>query len=158
MDGPKILLVISDKTLRPAFSGLFKGLGCQVFTTITAENALAALEGFQPAVILADMAIEDMMPSGFLRKIKDNPKFKETPLVSYTRLLTYKLNNPDLLPKNQSIPTSEESDRALEILRENIALVPGEIVLWVEEAMAKKNVQIPPLLTASAQILGSCRA
>ena len=126
MEGPKILLVISDKNLRPAFSAMFRGLGCQVFTTITAENALAALEGYQPNVILVDMNIEDMKSAEFLKKIKDNPKFKDTPIVSYTRLLTYKLLNPDLLTKFQSSKESEDPDRALEVLRENIGLVPGK--------------------------------
>ena len=153
MNGPKILLVISDKTSRPAFSSTFKSLGCQVFTTISAENALAALEGFQPDVILADMAIEDMKSSDFLRKIRENLKFHRTPIVSYTRLLTYKLTNPDLLPKNQSVTESEDSTRALEVLRENIGLVPGEIVLWVAEALTKQNAQLPVLLNVAVAIL-----
>ena len=158
MNGPKILLVISDQTSRPAFSSAFKSLGCRVFTTISAENALAALEGFQPDIILIDMNIEDMKSSGFLQKIRENIKFHRTPIVSYTRFLTYKLANPDLLPKNQSVTESEDSARALEILKENIGLVPGEIILWIEEALSKKNITAPSLLVSAANILKNIKA
>ena len=156
MNGPKILLVVSDKTRRPAFAGTLKALGCQVLTTITAENALAALEGFCPNVILADMDLEDMKSSNFLKKIKENAKCKGMEIVSYTRLLNYKLTNPELLTQPEQ--KTEDSVQALEILRENVALVPGEIILWVGEALTKQNMEIPPLLTAAILILRKPKA
>jgi len=97
------------------------------------------------------MAIADMKSSDFLKKIKENPKFQHVPIVSYTRLLTYKLTSPDMLPK--SVPESEEAAQTLEILKENLNLVPGEIILWVEEAMISQHLEIPPLLRSAVNIL-----
>ena len=103
------------------------------------------------------MNIEDMKSSDFLRKIKENPKFKDIPLVSYTRLLTYKLIHSELLPQNQPGQEMDDMNRALDILKENMSLVPGEIVLWVEEAISKQNIKIPPLLIVAAKILRNCK-
>jgi len=158
LSGPRILLVISDPTRRPAFSAVFKSLGCQVFTTVTAENALVAMERVQPNVILPDMAIEDLKSSDFLQKIKENPKFRSIPIVSYTRFFTYKLTHPNLLSKDQASSESEDSKHALDILKENIGLVPGEIIFWVEDAIIKQNIEVPPLLTVAAKILRNYNA
>ncbi len=152
---PKVLLVISDNTRRPAFSGTLKSLGCQVFTTISAENALAAIDGFHPNVILADMGIEDLKSNNFLKRLKENPKAKDTPVVSYTRLLTYKLTDPTALPKPESVPENEDPDRAYDALRDNLALVPGEVILWVEEALAKQKCPVPSVMAEAVKILKS---
>ncbi len=155
MTGPKILLVVSEKSRRAAFANLFKSLRCQVLTTVSAENALAALKGeFQPNVILADMDLEDMKSNDFLKKIKDNPKWKSIPFVSYTRFLNYKLTNPQSL-KHTLTADAETSSHVLEILKGNISLVPGEIILWVVDAISKQAVPVPPLLSVAADILKS---
>jgi two-component SAPR family response regulator len=126
-------------------------LGCQVFTTISAGDALAALDGFQPDLILIDMNIEDMKSSEFLKKIKET-SFKKTPIISYTKLLTYKLTDPAFLQKPFGAG-SEDFDQMLDVMKDNIALVPGEIILWVVEALMKQNHQVPPLLALAATVL-----
>lgn len=158
MSAPKILLVVNDKTRRPAFAGTFKSLGCQVLTTISAEDALAALEGYHPDVVLADMDIPDMKTNQFLLKIKENPKCKDIPLIFYTRFLNYKIANPNSLTLNQSDVKSEDFNQVLEILKGSINLVPGEIVLWVAEALTKQNIEIPPLMSLAAAILKNYKA
>jgi len=150
---PKILLVASDKARRPALSGLLKGLGCQVLTTISAENALAAIDGYKPDILLADMEIEDMNSNEFLKTVKDNPKWKGLQVITYTKLLSYKLTDPGALSTAPGVPKTEDSEHALEVLKAHIGPIPGEIVLWVEEAITKLNTTTPPLLSAAFAIL-----
>jgi CheY-like chemotaxis protein len=155
LTGPKILLIMSEKTRRPAFAGLFKGLGCQVLTTITAENALAALDGgFKPNVIIADMEVADLKTTDFLKKIKETDDWKAFPIVSYTRLLNYKINDPSHLSASidEKDFNKEDSEKLLSHLSSYITLAPGEIVIWVAQALQKKNIDAPLLMTA-AEIL-----
>lgn len=150
MNGPKILLVSSDKNRRPAFAGTFKGLECQVLSTVLAQDALAALEGFKPDIVLADMNLEDMKSNEFLKKLEAHSHWPNMAFVPYTRFIDYKLINPDLLPVAEE---GELAEDALEVLREHLRLVPGEIVVWVQEALLKKNAGIPDILNAAVQIL-----
>ena len=156
MEKPKILLVSHDKIRRPAFAATFKNLGCQVLSTVLAQDALAALDGFKPDIVLADMSFEDMKPNEFLKKLDAHPNRKEIFFVPYTKFIEYKLTNPAMLLDSLSFDNldKETTEKALETLGEYMRVVPGEIVMWVAEALAKKGVKVPAPLGAACQALG----
>ena len=156
MNRPKILLVSSDKYRRPAFANAFKNLGCQVLSTVLAQDALAALDGFKPDIVLADMNLEDMKSNEFLKKVDAHANRKNMSFIPYTKFIDYKLIDPNSLSKDVpqlSGQERENMEKALDVLKENIRLVPGEIIVWVKEALAKKNVPIPTLLNVASDIL-----
>lgn len=62
---PRLLLVEDDRDVRDALENLLSLGGIEVRTVATADDALAAMPGFQPDVIVSDIDLGPTSATGF---------------------------------------------------------------------------------------------
>jgi CheY-like chemotaxis protein len=67
---PKVLIVDDNQDAADTLSGLIELLGCQVKATYDGSTALAALESFQPSMVLLDIGMPGMDGYEVAREIK----------------------------------------------------------------------------------------
>jgi two-component system chemotaxis response regulator CheY len=66
---------------------LLKRLEYKVVSKRSAEEALKALETAQPAVVLTDVPLPGMDGVALLKALKDNPRYKDIPVIMLTSLV-----------------------------------------------------------------------
>jgi putative two-component system response regulator len=84
MDRPTILVVEDDPSVRELLADQVTELGYRVVTAISAEGALAILDGIMPDLILTDMRLGRMSGIELCAQLKQEPGFQFTPVVLLT--------------------------------------------------------------------------
>lgn len=82
--GATILLVEDDPLLRDAFRLLLEDAGYRVLEAGTAAEALAAVAGEPPALILLDLGLPDLPGLEIARTLRGQPATTEIPIVALT--------------------------------------------------------------------------
>jgi DNA-binding response OmpR family regulator len=82
----KILVVEDDKYLSNAYKVKLLRMGFEVKTAADGEEALEALKGFVPDLILLDLVMPRKDGFVTLEEIKKNDKWKEIPVLIATNL------------------------------------------------------------------------
>ena len=89
-----------------------------------------------------------------LRKLEE---WKNIPFIPYTRYPQYKLLGikfeDDPVSSTSKTQRPKELARAVQILRESLDTVPGEMVLEVGDKLGERGVQLPILLETAAEFL-----
>lgn len=82
----KVLIVEDDKFIVKAMTIKFKDSGFIVKSTYTAEEGLIFLKSFLPDVIILDIILPGINGYEFLKKVKDDSKFKDIPVIVASNL------------------------------------------------------------------------
>ena len=77
----KILVVEDDKDLNKAYTQILDHFGHKVESSFNGLEALKAITGFQPDIILLDLLMPMMGGLEFLKKFKADPKNKAKVLI-----------------------------------------------------------------------------
>jgi len=163
IDSPKIFIVEANRITRSAFVSLFGRLGCDVMLADSGESALSQLEdGMKPDVLLGDLELPEMSANDFLRRLGADIRWKSIPVVPYTPLIEYKMVDPQLVVQKVPILLAERgteenknpvSSELIELLLEHIGRVPGELILWVADALKGTGKDLPPLFKEAVEFL-----
>ena len=73
----KILIVDDDDASRELLDFLLQDEGARVLATRSANRALAAIEQFQPDILISDIGMPTMNGYDLMKKVKEMPLFKE---------------------------------------------------------------------------------
>jgi two-component system cell cycle response regulator DivK len=83
-DRPVILLVEDNATIRHAFGILLEEGGYRVRQAATGEEALAIANATPPDLILMDLGLPDLNGLEVTRRLKANPKTRDSVIVAIT--------------------------------------------------------------------------
>jgi len=87
MNTPKKILVVDDDAVnRDFFQLMLSKLGFTVKEAIDGLDALEKLKKFQPDLILLDNIMPGMSGFEFTRKIKEDEKYREIPIIMFSAL------------------------------------------------------------------------
>jgi twitching motility two-component system response regulator PilH len=81
-----VLIVEDDRYILKAMAYKSTESGFETKTTTNAENALKLLEDWQPSVIVLDILLPGIDGYAFLRIVKNNPKWKDIPIIIASNL------------------------------------------------------------------------
>ena len=82
----KVIVVEDDKFLLKAIVYKFNEAKFYTKTTTTAEEGLEVLKTWTPDVIVLDILLPGIGGYAFLRKVKNNPKLKNIPIIISSNL------------------------------------------------------------------------
>ncbi len=152
---PKIYVVDDSETTQATLQEFFTGLGCDVLSLYSAEEALVVLNsGKEPDVIILDWNLPlGMSGPAFNRKIKMNEKFEKIPVVAFTSKWDRNLRTKESIEwissvmvlkaigvakvdANQAVVTKVGGD-------ENARLIPPDLVINVAEKLKECNKPLP---------------
>ena len=77
----KVMVIDDSKTIRRSAETLLKKVGCEVVTAIDGFEALAKITEHKPDIIFVDIMMPRLDGYQTCQLIKNNKKFKETPVV-----------------------------------------------------------------------------
>lgn len=80
----KALTVDDSKTMRDMVSFTLKGAGFEVKEAGDGKEALTALQGFKPDVIITDLNMPNMNGFELIRALRADPSHKFTPILMLT--------------------------------------------------------------------------
>jgi len=81
----RTLLIVDNKAASLFYWGmLLKRLDYKVVSKRSAEEALKALDDSRPAIVLTDVALPGMDGVALLKSVKDDPKYRDIPVVMLT--------------------------------------------------------------------------
>jgi len=83
---PKVLIIEDDKFISKAMKYKFEEAKFAVKTTRTAEDGLELLKKWIPSAIVLDILLPGIDGYEFLRKVKDDPKLKDIPVIVASNL------------------------------------------------------------------------
>ena len=123
-----ILLVEDDPLIVRLYKFAFEHSGYQVEIAFTGEEGLAKLRAMteKPVLILSDVMMPKMNGLDLLKKIKEDPKIKNIPLILLTNL-----------DRNEDIDTGLKLGAITYLVKSNYE--PREIVEKVKELLAGYN-------------------
>jgi two-component system, cell cycle response regulator len=81
---PKILSVDDSKTIRLALGRLFRPFACEWRDATNGEEGLAIALREKPDLIILDCNMPVMDGVAMLRKLRENPELKRTPVIMLT--------------------------------------------------------------------------
>lgn len=84
----KVLLVDDEPSILVALDFLVKQLGYQVFTATNGDEALEAMQKYQPNVAVLDVMMPRMSGFDVAKKIRANEDFDQTKIIFLTALGT----------------------------------------------------------------------
>lgn len=84
--GTRVLLVEDSVIFRTTVGGLLSGLGCEVRLAENGMAGLAALESFQPELIVSDVQMPRMDGLEMTRRLRKDPRFARVPVVILSSL------------------------------------------------------------------------
>jgi len=82
--GKRILAVDDSKTMRDMVSFTLKGAGYEVLVADDGVNAITALKDEDVDLIITDINMPNMNGIELVQKLRDNPKFRATPILILT--------------------------------------------------------------------------
>lgn len=80
----KILVVEDDPSVQRALQAILENHHFQVKPVSSAEDALGSMESFGPELILLDLMLPGLSGNDFLKELKQNPDWKDIPVVVLT--------------------------------------------------------------------------
>src|SRR5690606_10464982 len=86
--GVRVLLIEDDDDAREACASMLRGQGAEVRAAESAEAGLAALESFEPQVILSDIAMPGDEGYSFVQKLRQTSRARESPVAALTAIAT----------------------------------------------------------------------
>lgn len=87
MPNKKVLIVEDDSFLQGLISRKLKAENFDVFIALSATDAFKLIEGgLVPDFILLDLLLPNVDGFEFLKKIRENPLFKTTPVIVFSNL------------------------------------------------------------------------
>ena len=102
---PKILMVDDDKDLLEVTQSLLTKKGYEMATITCWEDALPAIESFQPQVILLDVFLSGIDGLDICKQLKSMPQTKHIPIIilsaypSVAESVTYEYGADDFIAK-----------------------------------------------------------
>ena len=88
-DKAKVLVVEDEEILLTALKEEHENGGYEVGGAVDGEDGLAKVKSFTPELILLDLVMPKMDGMEMLRKLKDDPEIRDTPVVILTNLSDY---------------------------------------------------------------------
>ncbi len=82
--GIKVMVIDDSKTIRRTAETLLGQRGCEVLTAVDGFEALAKIADHHPQVIFVDVMMPRLDGYQTCALIKNNPRFKHTPVVMLT--------------------------------------------------------------------------
>lgn len=82
----KILVVEDEIAIRKITTTKLELAGLNVRAAINGDDAMKILKEVNPDVILLDLVMPKMDGFEFLEKLRDDPRFKDTPVIVFTNL------------------------------------------------------------------------
>jgi len=82
--GIKVMVIDDSKTIRRTAETLLGQRGCEVLTAVDGFEALAKIADHHPQVIFVDVMMPRLDGYQTCALIKNNPKFKHTPVIMLT--------------------------------------------------------------------------
>lgn len=82
--GIKVMVIDDSKTIRRTAETLLGQRGCEVLTAVDGFEALAKIADHHPQVIFVDVMMPRLNGYQTCALIKNNPRFKHTPVVMLT--------------------------------------------------------------------------
>jgi DNA-binding response OmpR family regulator len=82
----KVLIIEDDAVLAEMYEAKFKHEGHEVKTVLSGEQALKALNDYQPELILLDILMPKLNGFHVLKEIKKNQAARYTPIILLTNL------------------------------------------------------------------------
>ena len=92
LQNKKVLIVEDDQFLRYLLSikmGQLQDRGVQVFSSGDTEEALETAKKVRPDVIFLDLVMPGMNGYEFLKELRKEPQFKETPVIILSNLTNH---------------------------------------------------------------------
>lgn len=86
LDGKKIMWIEDDTFLNDIISRKLSSTKCVFFHSSSGEEALQIISEKMPDVILLDILLPGMDGFDILKKIKENPKIKDIPVIILSNL------------------------------------------------------------------------
>ncbi len=80
----RVLIVDDDPTFRRLLEIRLAQAGAVTFSAATGEDAVQALEGFGPTLVIADLMMPGMSGLDLCRHIRADPRFKRLPILILT--------------------------------------------------------------------------
>jgi len=81
----KIILVVEDEEdFHRVLRRVLEPEGYKVVSSLSAEEALRLLEAVMPDLVIIDWNLPVMTGLEFVKILRQNPKFRKTPLIIYT--------------------------------------------------------------------------
>lgn len=84
IDGVKVMVIDDSKTIRRTAETLLSQRGCEVLTAVDGFEALAKIADHRPQIIFVDVMMPRLDGYQTCALIKNNPKFKHTPVIMLT--------------------------------------------------------------------------
>jgi len=81
---PKILSVDDSRAIRMVLKRLFRPFACELFEAGDGEEGLAVATSEKPDLIILDYNMPVMDGVTMLRKMRENPELKRTPVIMLT--------------------------------------------------------------------------
>jgi CheY-like chemotaxis protein len=78
---PSLLIVEDDRELQELYSVMLEGLGCEITIVDDGVQGVEALETIEADVVILDILLEGMMGDEFYRRMRQEPRHRETPVV-----------------------------------------------------------------------------
>ena len=82
----KVLIVEDDQLFAKMYQKKFLREGIEISTAYDGEEGLQKIEETHPDVVILDLMLPKMSGTDVLRKLKADPKLKETPVIIMTNL------------------------------------------------------------------------
>ena len=76
-----LMIVEDDGELQELYSAMLEGLGCDIVLVGDGVEALENLETTEPDVVILDILLDRMMGDEFHRRMREDPRHRETPVV-----------------------------------------------------------------------------
>jgi len=81
---PKILSIDDSKTIRLLLARLFRPFACELMEAANGEEGLAVASRENPDLIILDYNMPVMDGIAMLRKMREDPRLKRTPVIMLT--------------------------------------------------------------------------
>lgn len=82
----KILFIEDEETLQKTFEDILKQGGYEMIRSLDGETGLKSAKSEKPDLILLDLVLPKMHGFEVLKKLKEDPKTKEIPVIILTNL------------------------------------------------------------------------
>lgn len=84
VSGTRVMVIDDSKTIRRTAETLLGKRGCEVITAVDGFEALAKIADLRPQIIFVDVMMPRLDGYQTCALIKNNPKFKHTPVIMLT--------------------------------------------------------------------------